>query len=167
MIIIYTGNGKGKTSASVGQAVRAYGQGLRVSFGQFLKRPDQAGEQKVLETLLGESFFASGKGFFRKEEERELHVRAAGELLAWAAARVPLSDMLILDESLYALGNGLVSREDLERLMDACAEKGVHLVLSGRGAPAWLVERADLVTEMTERKHPFREGVAALRGIEF
>lgn len=167
MLIVYTGNGKGKTSASVGQAVRALGQGFKVVFGQFMKRPGQAGEQKILGDLLGEDFRAGGLGFFRKEEERAEHAAVALELLNWALGRVAQAGMLVLDESLYALGHGLISRQDLEKVIAACEDTGAHLVLSGRGAPDWLVERADLVTEMGEKKHPYAAGVTAVRGVEF
>lgn len=167
MLIIYTGNGKGKTSASVGQAVRALGQGMTVAFGQFMKRPDLAGEQKVLIELLKGNFRAGGIGFFRKEEERPAHAQAAQELLGWALSLAPDVDMLILDESLYAHGHGLLSREDLEAVIDVCEAGGTHLVLSGRGAPDWAVDRADIVTEMGEVKHPFDAGVQAMRGIEY
>ena len=167
MILVYTGNGKGKTSACVGQAVRAHGQGLRVAFGQFMKRPDQAGEQSVLQSLFQDRFLACGGGFFRKEEDRPRHREAALELLTWAHSQAVDADMLILDEALYALGSGLVTREELEGLIDMARQRPFHLVLSGRGMPEWLLEAADLVTEMGEVKHPFQSGIAAGRGIEF
>ena len=167
MILVYTGNGKGKTSASVGQAVRAHGQGLTVAFGQFMKRPGQAGEQMLLAVLLQERFRADGPGFFREGDEREKHRRAAAELLRWAEAMLPCVDMLVLDEILYALGYGLVLNEELAALTKKACMEGTHLVLSGRGLPAWLEAEADLVTEMTEKKHPFAEGRPASPGIEF
>lgn len=167
MILVYTGNGKGKTSACVGQAIRAYGGGLRVAFAQFMKRPDQAGEQKVLANLLRDGFFAAGRGFFRKEETREEHREAAGEVLAFAQARLADTDMLVLDESLYALGSGILLKEELHALMSAARERNIHLVLSGRGAPDWVLDLADLVTEMREIKHPYAAGIPAMKGIEF
>lgn len=167
MILVYTGAGKGKTSACAGQAVRAHGQGLRVAFGQFMKRPGQAGEQAVLRDLLGDDFMAGGLGFFRKEEDRPEHRDAALALVRWAAERMPVSGMLILDEALYALGSGLVTRRELELLMVQARQQDTHLVLSGRGLPEWLLEEADLVTEMGEVKHPHQHGVKAGRGIEF
>lgn len=167
MILVYTGNGKGKTSASVGQALRARGQGLRVLFGQFMKRPDQAGEQAMLAKLLEEDFFVGGKGFFRKEETRAEHREAACVVLGWAHSALERADMLVLDESLYALGDGLLLEDELKALIAAAKRRGVHLVLSGRGLPDWLHEEADLITEMREVKHPFGSGHTALRGIEF
>ena len=167
MIIVYTGNGKGKTTASVGQAVRALGQGMEVAFAQFMKRPDQAGEQKMLSRMLGDHYFADGRGFFRKEEERPEHREAALSVLAWAGGVLGSVEMLILDESLYALDSGLLSDAELAGIIAEARNKGVHLVLSGRGLPDWLREEADLITEMGEIKHPYADGRAAVRGVEY
>ena len=169
MILVYTGPGKGKTSASVGQTIRAHGSGLRVCFAQFMKRPDQAGEQKILAQLLGDRFYAGGKGFFRTEDTREQHRAAALEVLRWAeSALTGLGpDLLVLDESLYALGSGLLLEEEVRRMIELARARDTHLVLSGRGLPDWLREEADLVTEMGEIKHPFAEGHKAVKGIEF
>ena len=168
MLLIYTGPGKGKTSACVGQAVRALGRGFRVAFGQFMKRPDQAGEQEMLARLLGENFLASGAGFYRDRADYALHRRKALELLDWAGERIDAGlDMLVLDECLYALGAGLILREEVECLLALARRQGRHLVLSGRGVPDWLADAADLVTSMTEIKHPWRSGIAASPGIEY
>ena len=167
MILVYTGSGKGKTSASVGQAIRAHGQGLRVAFAQFMKRPDQAGEQQVLAHLLGDNFYAGGKGFFRKEETRALHREAVLDVMCWVHTRLPGVDMLVMDECLYAHGNGLLSEGELRAVLEAAREHGLHLVLSGRGVPEWLRQEADLITEMREIKHPYAAGQAAVKGIEY
>ncbi len=168
MLLIYTGNGKGKTSACVGQTVRALGRGLRVAFGQFMKRADQAGEQKVLGQLLGAGFCARGAGFYRDQADYPRHRARVEEVLGWARARLEEGlDMLVLDETLYALGAGLLTAEELTALLDACSARGCHLVLSGRGAPDWLVERADIVSEIGEIKHAHAQGVPARPGIEF
>lgn len=167
MLLIYTGNGKGKTSASVGQAVRAMGQGLKVAFAQFMKSDVKAGEQRLLERELGTDFFIGGCGFYRNEAEKEKHRAAALEVLDWAGARVQSHDMLLLDEALYALGAGLVSDDELKRLIGRCRAGGTHLVLSGRGAPEWLLAEADMATEMTPLKHHFDAGIKAQKGIEF
>lgn len=169
MIIVYTGNGKGKSSASVGQAIRARGQNMRVAFAQFMKRPDKAGEQRLLAELLRESFFAGGRGFFRNEESRSEHREAALVVLAWAQKALDACDMLVLDESLYALGSGLLLEDELKAIVAMARRKNVHLVLSGRGLPDWLRDEADIVTEMCEIKHCFADGQGegAARGIEF
>lgn len=167
MLLVYTGNGKGKTSASVGQAIRAHGRGLRVAFGQFMKRGDQSGEQPVLASLLGDRFRAGGPGFFRREEERATQREAALAVMRWAESLLPCLDMLVLDEVLYALGYEFVSKDELLALVEKAEKSSVHLVLSGRGLPDWLEARADLVTEMGERTHPFAKGRKSEPGIEY
>ena len=167
MIIVYTGNGKGKTSACIGQAMRALGRDFAVGFGQFMKQPGCAGEQTILARLLGDDFLAGGKGFLRREEDRPAHREAALATLDWARQRLERLDMLVLDETLYALKAGILERSEVEGLMEAARRDRCHLVLSGRDAPDWLVEAADLVTEMGEIKHPWRAGTKAAPGIEF
>ena len=167
MILVYTGNGKGKTSACLGQVVRALGSGLRVAFAQFMKESGCAGEQRVLERLLGVDFLAGGRGFFRREEERPRHRSAAEQTLLWARRQLADHDMLILDESLYALRAGLLLREELESLLLEARERSCHVVLSGRNAPDWLLETADLVTSMEEIRHPWQKGLPAVPGVDF
>ncbi|MGE9984634.1 cob(I)yrinic acid a,c-diamide adenosyltransferase [Desulfovibrio sp. SGI.169] len=167
MILVYTGNGKGKTCACVGQAVRALGRNMTVAFAQFMKRDGQAGEQLMLAQWLGRRFLAGGEGFLRREEDRPAHRAAALHVLEWARARLPEVEMLILDETLYALDAGILRREEVETLMAEARAADRHLVLSGRNAPDWLLREADLVTEMDEIKHPWRAGVKAAPGIEF
>lgn len=176
MIIIYTGNGKGKTSASVGQAIRAHGQGLRVAFCQFMKSDVHAGEQKVLAELLGTRFFIGGCGFFRKEEDRPKHRAKALETLAWVQNELPHCDMIVLDEALYALRSGLLLRKEIEVLIESATaieqarqnnNAGPHIVLSGRDAPGWLIERAHTVSVIQEEKHAWKSGIKATKGIEF
>ena len=167
MILVYTGDGKGKTSACVWQTVRALGQNMVVAFGQFMKRDGQAGEQAMLAKLLGERFFAGGLGFLRTDAERPAHREAALRVLGWAHEQLEQADMLVLDEALYALSAGILDQQELEELMALARARDCHLVLSGRSAPEWLVDAADLVTSMTEIKHPWRTGVKAAPGIEF
>jgi cob(I)alamin adenosyltransferase len=168
VIIVYTGEGKGKTSACVGQAVRARGHGMAVAFAQFMKRPHQAGEQRLLAELLGERFYAGGIGFLRRSEGFPAHRAAAQTTLAWAHAQVDSGcQVLVLDEAVYALGYGLLERSELEAVLDAARAAACHVVLSGRGAPSWLVARAHIVTEMLPLRHAYAEGVAAQAGVEF
>ena len=167
MILVYTGDGKGKTSACVGQTVRALGQNMAVAFGQFMKRDGQAGEQCMLAKLLGERFFAGGLGFLRTDAERPAHREAALRVLGWAREQLKQADMLVLDETLYALSAGILGQQELEELMALARTNDCHLVLSGRSAPEWLVDAADLVTSMTEIKHPWSTGSKATPGIEY
>ncbi len=175
MIIVNTGEGKGKTTAALGLVMRNLGQDGRVAVGQYLKRDDAAGEQAFLKQTLGEAFLPGGLGFYRNEKDFPRHREAAQRVTAWAldklgAAQPPT--LLVLDEALYALGSGLLMREELEKVL---ALAGVvagkeapppHVVLTGRGLPQWLEDRADLVTEMVNRKHPASLGLPAQHGVE-
>ncbi len=167
MILIYTGDAKGKTSAAIGQAVRALGRNMHVAFVQYMKREGVGGEQAVLASLLGEKFRAGGVGFLTGSGDFEKHRKAARELTAWVHTLLPDLDMLVLDEALYALNAGLVTEGELRGILAACKASDTHIVLSGRHLPVWLHDMADLVTEMREIKHPHTKGTAAIRGIEF
>jgi len=169
LILIYTGEGKGKTSAAVGQAVRALGAGLRVGFGQFLKRDFQAGEQKVLKQLLPpDMFLASGAGFFLNGRDHERHRARALSLLDWARKKLEgRVDLLVLDEAIYALGKNLITREELVYLLDLARTSRTHLVLTGRNVPEWLSDQADLVSEIRLVKHHFEQNIPAREGIEY
>lgn len=168
MIIIYTGNGKGKTSACLGQVVRAVGHNIPVAFGQFIKRDGQAGEQLFLHQLLGARFHAKGKGFcFKTQNNADHHKAAAQELVDWAMNMAENVKILILDESLYALNAKLITEEDIKKILAVCSEHKTHIVLSGRYAPDWLIQEADTVTEMQPLKHSFSKGMPAQKGIDF
>ena len=121
----------------------------------------------MLAQWLGARFLAGGCGFLRRDEDRPAHREAALQVLAWARRQMAEADMLVLDESLYAFGAGILLREEIEELMALARQQATHLVLSGRNAPDWLVDAADLVTSMTEIKHPWRAGVKAAPGIEY
>lgn len=167
MIIIYTGNGKGKTSATVGQALRAYGNDLPLCFVQFMKSNVQAGEQIALQALLKDNFYIGGCGFFRNEADREKHRQAVLNCLAWLETKKEQAAMLFCDEILYAYHAKLISQEEIENLITYCNNNQKHLVLSGRYAPDWLIEQADIVSEIQEIKHACTKGVKAQKGIEF
>lgn len=167
MIIIYTGNGKGKTSSSLGQCIRAYGNNISVCFIQFMKSDVNAGEQKFLKELLKEKYYIGGKGFFRKEEERVKHRQAVLDTLSYIDRIKDDCQMLILDEILYAYKAELITKEEIEKLLSYCNENQKHIVLSGRYAPDWLIEQADIVSEIQEVKHACQKGIPAQRGIEF
>lgn len=173
LTIVYTGNGKGKTTAAVGLAVRAAGNGFRVCFIQFIKGRWKSGERVILESLPNVDLEVTGRGFTieRLRDPRvsdEEHLDAA--TLGWRKARdVVLSgryDMVVLDEILGAVHAQLVP---LRELLDLVATKPpeLHLVLTGRNAPAELVAAADLVSEIQPIKHPLQQGIKAQRGIEF
>ncbi len=165
MLVIYTGNGKGKTSASVGQAIRAIGNDLKVYFAQFMKSDQEAGEQQLLKTLLKDRMYIGGAGFFLKEEDRPVHREAALKVIDFFNAKVQDADMFILDESLYALNANLITTEELVEIIEKCQDK--HLVLSGRNLPDWLKDKADIVSEIMEIKHVYQKNIGATKGIEY
>lgn len=168
LLIINTGDGKGKTTAAVGQAVRAYGNNLRVVFAQFMKKPDAAGEQAVLAELLADDFLAGGAGFYRTKKEYPEHRQAAEQVLRWADAKLETHpDILILDEALYALAAELITPDEIITFVDKAAALGTHLVLTGRHLPEFLKARAHTVTEMLPVKHAFESAQPAQKGIEF
>lgn len=171
LTLVFTGDGKGKTTAALGMALRAWGQGMKVLVLQFIKGGWKYGELKAVEKL-GSNFVMRqmGEGFIKGsgEDGMEVHRTAAQNALQEArkAVREGAADMIILDEINYAVHYGLV---DLADVLDIIRSKppGVHLVLTGRNAADEVVELADLVTEMKEVKHPFAKGISAQKGIEF
>ena len=168
-IHVYTGDGKGKTTASLGLALRAMGRGLRVLVIQFIKGPEMTGERRAALHLAPDlEIRPMGRdGLLHPgditEEDRTMAAEALEEAIREMAGHG--WDMLILDEVNTACALGLLPVERLLRLMDQKPD-GIELVLTGRGAPEELVERADLVTEMREIKHYFKQGVPAREGIE-
>lgn len=173
LVMVHTGNGKGKTTAALGLAFRAWGQGLRILVLQFIKGNWKYGELKTAEALAPRLIIRPlGEGFVQRtqeqREEKEAHQAAAAEALKEANDALTSGewDMVILDEINYAVHFGLVSVEQVLDLVEA-KPPTVHLVLTGRNAREELIEKADLVTEMREIKHPYQKGIKAQQGIEF
>ncbi len=170
LIIVNTGNGKGKTTAALGMVMRSLGHGYRVAIVQFIKGAWEPAEKAILSHWADQlEFRAMGEGFTWETQNKERDIEKADE--AWQTAltfiRNPDFRLVLLDEVNIALKLGYLKVEDvLAGLEQKPADS--HVILTGRGAPAALIERADLVTEMTLVKHPFREqGVKAQAGIEF
>ena len=172
LIIVHTGNGKGKTTAALGLGLRAWGQGLKIQVIQFIKGNCKYGELEAT-TELGSSFVIRqmGEGFVKNckdDNVMENHRLAAEEALKIAKIEILSGkwDMIILDEINYAISFGLVT---LDAVLDILEKKPplLHIVLTGRDAKPEIIERADLVTEMKEIKHPYKKGVSAQVGIEF
>jgi cob(I)alamin adenosyltransferase len=164
---VYTGDGKGKTTAAVGLAVRAAGSGLKVFFAQFIKGKESS-EFKALKRFDEDiRFKLYGKGFVFGNPSRE-DILAAREGIdeCSAAMSCGLYQVVILDEINVALRYGLITLEDVLGLIDAKPED-VELVLTGRYAHEKVIERADLVTEAKEVKHYYKLGIAARAGIEY
>ena len=172
LIIVHTGPGKGKTTAALGTALRAVGQGLRVLMVQFIKGSWHYGELEAAR-LLGEERFKilpMGRGFVKVGAEKPdpEDVRLVEE--AWRFASEKLArgeyDLVILDEINYAIHYRMLDPEVVVQALKGKPEM-VHVILTGRSAHPAIVECADLVTEMREVKHPYQHGVPAQRGIEY
>jgi len=166
---VYTGEGKGKTSAAFGLALRAVGRGLRVFVIQFIKGGFDYGELYVVGNLPRLELVAYGTGqFIDKGSPDEEDIAQAGKALEHAREilRGGEHDVVILDEVNVAITFGLVSVENVLTLIREKPGK-VELVLTGRGAPDEIIKAADLVTEMREIKHPFNAGIKARKGIEY
>jgi len=166
LIIVHTGDGKGKTTAALGLAMRAFGAGLKVLILQFIKGRKRSGELKALE-ILGVEVRQLGLGFITKENfaEQKKSARAALEL-AQKEISSDAWDLIILDEINYAVKFDLLDAEEILELIRIRPPQ-MHLVFTGRDALLELIDKADLVTEMKLIKHPFQKGIAAQAGIEF
>ena len=169
LIQLYTGNGKGKTTASLGQALRACGHGLKVLMIQFMKGSKNYGELLSSESVPGLEIVQKGLPTFVKKgepSEEDLRLAAEGMDLARKAVKDAAHDILILDEINCAVDYGLVDVNEVLELIRNKPEK-MELIMTGRYAPKELVEVADLVTEMKEIKHHYNTGVQMREGIEF
>lgn len=165
---VYTGNGKGKTTAAIGLAVRAAGHGRKSYIGQFMKGLP-TGEIAVLRRVPEVTIEQFGNGEFALEEGlREPHRQGVQAGLRRLREVLVSGDhaVVVLDEVNVALDFGLLSREELEELLGLVGPE-VELICTGRGAPDWLVERADLVSEIRALKHYFDTGLDAREGIEY
>lgn len=166
---IYTGDGKGKTTAALGLALRAAGQGARVVIIQFMKGWSHYGEIRSVALIPNITLVQTGRPDYvyrGKEEPEDYNEASLGLKLAREFAASGKCDMLILDEINVALDYGLVSLDSVVHLVMEKPE-GLELVMTGRYANQRLIELADLVTEMREIKHPYRDGVTARRGVEY
>ena len=169
-ILIFTGDGKGKTTAALGMAVRAHGHGIPVAVIQFVKSDVQTGEFAVLSRLPGVQIFVTGRGFVPPETDPRFaeHRQAAEEGLRIAseAACSGRYGLVILDEGCYAIARNLIAEAFVLRLLKEKAP-GVVIVLTGRGATEGLIAAADTVSDIHCIKHGFDIGLKATKGVEF
>ena len=167
LTVIFTGPGKGKTSAGFGVLFRAAGHGMGCHAIQFIKGNRNSGELRTAEKL-GIPVEQMGKGFtWLPEYSLEQHKEAAAE--GYARAKELLAsgiDVLLLDEILYALGKELVTEDEVLALMETKPEH-THLILTGRGATERLTEKADMVSTIEATKHPYQAGIPAQKGVDF
>ncbi|MEO9295287.1 MAG: cob(I)yrinic acid a,c-diamide adenosyltransferase [Nitrososphaera sp.] len=172
LVIVYTGKGKGKTTAALGLVLRAVGHGYKVGMIQFIKGEWYYGELTSSKRLEPEfELIAAGKGFvgiIDDDHPISDHQKAASQALALAKEKLSSGnyDVLILDEINYAVKLNLLGEQDLLDLIASRPAK-TTLVLTGNYAPARVIEAADLVTEMKEIKHPYQSGIKAKKGIDF
>lgn len=172
LVIVYTGDGKGKTTAALGMALRAIGRGWRILMIQFGKGGWHYAELDSSQRLAPDfEILPMGLGFYKilddKHTEQE-HRTAAENALIFAQQKMDSGeyDMLILDEIMGMLASELLPLDRVLELVDR-KPRGLTLVLTGRGAPQEIIERADLVTEMREIKHPYQKGILAQKGIDY
>ena len=169
LLIVHTGPGKGKSTAAFGMAMRAIGHGMKVGIVQFVKGAWTSGERAVFERFPDMvEIKALGEGFTWNTADRARDIRAAEAAFAEAKRMIadPSFRLVILDELNIVLRYDYLKLDDV---LDVLSTKpgGLHVVVTGRNAKPELVDLADLVTEMTAVKHPFRDGVKAQKGIEF
>lgn len=169
LFIINTGDGKGKTTAALGLLLRARGQGLRVCMIQFIKsETGRWGETKAAENL-GIEWHTLGDGFTWRSKDMSASIAKSKE--GWALAQEKIIsgdyDLIVLDEFTYLMSLGWLDAESVRAWLATNKPSKLHLLITGRDAPQSLIDDADLVTEMTNIKHPFDEGIKAQKGIEF
>ena len=167
LVMVYTGNGKGKTTAALGMIFRALGRGWKVAVVQFIKGRD-TGEFQFSETLPDVTWHIMGLGFTWESDDLNKDKKAAQEAWDQADAYIKSGDhnIVILDEITYAINYEFIHLKDvLDTLHNR--PKNVHVVVTGRDAPTEIVEMADLVSEMNPIKHPFEKGIPAQAGLDF
>lgn len=168
LVQVYTGEGKGKTTASLGLAFRAVGTGLNVIMVQFLKPDEEYGEQISAKNFDGFEIVSMGLDHMTSEVTREEDISIAKKTLDYLSdlLRSGRYDIVIADEINVALSWELLTPEDVIEVLEGRAAN-TEIVLTGRGAPQEIIDYADLVTEMVPIKHPFDKGIGARRGVEY
>ncbi len=171
LVIVLTGAGKGKSSSGFGMILRSVAHGMPCAVVQFIKGAWDTGERRLLTTHFGDlcQFHAMGEGFTWETQDRERDIAAAraGWEKAKALIRDPEIRFVLLDEINIALRYGYLPVEEVVGFLAEEKPPLTHVCLTGRNAPEALIEAADLVTEMTLVKHPFRSGIKAQPGVEF
>lgn len=171
LIIVHTGPGKGKSSSGFGMIMRCVAHGMPSAVVQFIKGAWDTGERRLLTTYFADlvQFHAMGEGFTweTQDKARDIAAAEAGWQKAQELIRDPEIRMVLLDEINIALRYGYLDAEKVVSLLRDEKPPMTHVVLTGRNAPAELIEAADLVTEMSLIKHPFRAGIKAQAGVEF
>ncbi|WP_375738937.1 cob(I)yrinic acid a,c-diamide adenosyltransferase [Pseudomonas boanensis] len=169
LLLVHTGNGKGKSSSAFGMVARALGHGIKVGVVQFIKGGMSTGEEAFFRRFPEEvSYHVMGEGYTWDIQDRQRDIEKAQQ--AWAVARSLLDDpqigLVVLDELNIALKHGYLELDAVLKDIESRSEHQ-HVVATGRGAPQELIDAADTVTEMSLVKHAFKSGVKAQKGVEF
>jgi cob(I)alamin adenosyltransferase len=168
LLVVYTGNGKGKTTAALGMVFRALGRDFRVTVVQFIKGKWKTGERVFAEKLSGLRFHVMGLGF--TWESDDLAKDKAAARAAWETAKAEIEsgdrDLVVLDELTYTIHYGFLELSEVLAVLRG-RPAHVHVVVTGRNAAPELIEAADLVSEMTLLKHPYESGQKAQIGVDF
>jgi cob(I)alamin adenosyltransferase len=169
LVIVHTGNGKGKTTAALGTIFRAWGRGMRCCVIQFIKSEKGSCGESQTARKLDIDWHQMGDGF--TWQSKDIDETAARARQAWAFAQEKITsggyDVILLDEFTYPLKYGWLKVEEVVRWLQENKPPELHLIITGRDAPRPLIRFADLVTEMKKVKHPFDQGLLAQAGIEF
>ena len=169
LVIVNTGNGKGKTTAALGLVLRASGWEKRTCILQFIKNQGATWGEIRMARKLGLEIVPTGDGFTWLSKDLDKSAALAAEAWLEAQRRILSGDfdLIVLDEFTYTMSLGWLDTHEVVSWLRANKPADLHLVITGRDAPAELIEYADLVTEMREIKHPYQAGISAQRGIEF
>ena len=169
IIIVYTGNGKGKTTAALGAALRACGHGMKTLMIQFIKEKGQSGEQEICPARIENiEIYPFGRGFVFEGNDLRPHIEKAEEAWLFMVEQLQKEkyDILILDELNAALNLDLLARDRVTGFL-AGKDEGLHVIITGRDAPQEIIDLADVVTEMREIKHVYQRGLPAIKGLDY
>jgi len=169
MVIVFTGSGKGKTTAALGCALRASGHGMKTLIIQFMKKEGTSGEQKKSPVSKGAiDVYAFGAGFMLQGDDVKPHQQMAEKAWRFMEERLQKKkyDLLVLDELAVVLMHGLIPAR---KVMDFLArrDKTIHVIITGRGAPPEIIDIADIVTDMRQIKHVYQKSVLAIKGLDY
>ncbi|NBV74945.1 MAG: cob(I)yrinic acid a,c-diamide adenosyltransferase [Methylococcaceae bacterium] len=169
LVLVHTGEGKGKSSSAFGMVFRAAGWGMRVCVIQFIKGQWQTGEQKAAQRFENIEWHALGDGFTWDTKNPEQDIKTSREIWALCQEKIRSAeyDLIVLDEINYCSSYQWITGQEIADFILAEKPAWMHIVLTGRNAAAELIEIADTVTEMTMHKHAFQKGIKAEQGVEF
>ncbi len=169
LVVVNTGEGKGKSSSAFGMVFRAAGWGMRVCVIQFIKGQWQTGEQKAAQHFDNIEWYALGDGFTWDTKNPEQDIKTSQEIWEFSKQKIVSEnfDMVVLDEINYCCGYRWISGEEIREFIKNKKPSWLHLVLTGRNAAPEVIGIADTVTEMTSIKHAFSKGIKAEQGVEF